>query len=122
MSSCELTLESSVKPRNSVVSWGQSISTIISAVDNLYSIEPDIVKDPNLFVAQETSSSRSEGSSVEEYPTFYAILLPSPWEPVINDSSSYVVREDKPIIIYGGNLMVAVYTRNQCTTMTIWKQ
>ena len=66
-------------------------------MDNLYTIDPDIVKDPILLVVQE--SSNSEGSNVEKYPAFYVILLSSPCVPMIRvDSSGYVVREDKPII------------------------
>ena len=91
-------------------------------MENFYTscIDPDIVKDPILLIVQE--SSNSEGSSVEKYSAFYVISLPSPWVPVIYDSLGYVVREDKPIVTYGGNLIVAVYTCNQYTTMTIWKQ
>ena len=74
MLSCEPILESFIKPRNFnplVVSGVQSISTIISAVDNFYSVDPGTVKYPDLSVVQETSHSKE--SSNEKGPTFYAI-------------------------------------------------
>ena len=72
-----------------VVSGVQSISTIISAVDNLYSVDPGTVtKDPDL-----SKTSYSKKISDEEDLAFYAVLLPSPWKPVIYDSSGCVSGE-----------------------------
>ena len=75
-----------------VVSGVQSISTIIPAMDNLYSVDPGTVtKDPDLSVVQKTSYS--EKSNDEEDLAFYVILSPSPWKPVIYDSSGCVSGE-----------------------------
>ena len=60
-------------------------------MDNLYSVDPGTVKDPDLSVVQKTSYS--EKISDEEDLAFYAILLPSPWKPVIYDSSGCVSGE-----------------------------
>ena len=100
LSPCEPTLESFIKPSNSnllVVSGLQSIFTIISPVDNLCFVDPGTVKDPDLSFVQETSYSEE---SNDEDPAFYVISSPSPWKPVIYDSSGCMVREGKPVVSY----------------------
>ena len=74
MASCEPTLESFIKPRNFnllVVSGAQSVSTIISAVDNFYPVDPGTVKYPDLTVVQETSHSKE---SSDEKVLHYFIM------------------------------------------------
>ena len=78
-------------------SSSQDQFTIISPVDNLCCVDPGTVKGPDLSFVQETSYSEE---SNDEDPAFYVISSPSPWKPVIYDSSGCVVREDKPVVSY----------------------